>query len=333
MPKIFLFLFIFQFSHTFLFAQKTKKEILEDAYFLMDSYKLDEAEKLILDYAEKGDIEAQYLISNINFNKNMRDEGWKWLLKANSNKWIPNISTKNEDTLRLQYLSQVANPWGVKNTDGSPTGFLEFRESKRDSIIKVAAIKNIYSAQVYYYKNFFFSKDSSEAIKWVKIAANNKHTEAFEDLAQFYRYGLYVKKDIDSSIYWYSKAMEAEYDEAFFDFGKMYEEGKDVVKDLDKALLTYQKLLDIYSQRKWHNSEDVSMLIGDVYFQKKDYQSAIRYYLDISKKISSVKSVNYTNYKLGEIYAILQKYNKAFYYLKKSNLPEARMKLKELINR
>lgn len=343
--KATFFLLTFLFFGTTIHAQKLNAGIYEAAYKLILRDKFEDAENLILKKAIDGDIEAQYLISILYKNAvsssgKIQKKAWAnwefWLSKANSNKWIPNVTTTNIDTLRIQYLSSSINNWDiVKYNLKSKVGFIEFGESKRENIIKQAALNNIYDSQVDYYKNIQkMVKDSSDLfISLLKTAANNDHYIAKSDLVLFYHDGYYVEKNIDSSIYWYGKYLESGINEFNPNLYSLYEIGKDFENDLEKGLTTYERFLSI-SRKNIQEMQEENFLanIGEIYLKKEEYKVAIKYYKK-ALKINPFSRRSYYYYKLGFLYSKLGKYNKSYYYLQRSDFKEASNLIREMNKR
>ncbi|WP_255039471.1 tetratricopeptide repeat protein [Lacihabitans soyangensis] len=330
---------------TTIHAQKLNPGIHETAYKLILSDKFKDAENLILKKAIDGDIEAQYLISilykyAVSSSDKIGKKAWAnfefWLSKANSNKWIPSVTTTNIDTLGIQYLSSTTNNWDlVKYNLKSKVGFIEFGESKRDNIIKHAAKNNIYDSQVYYYKNIQkVVKDSSDLfISLLKTAANNDHYIAKADLALFYHNGYYMEKNIDSSIHWYGKYLESGINEYNQDLYSLYEIGKDFENDLEKGLTTYKRFLSISRKNSQEMQEENFLAnIGELYLKKEEPKIAIKYYKK-ALKVNPFTRRTYYYYKLGFLYSKLKKYNKSYYYLQRSDFEEARNLIRELNKR
>ncbi len=174
--------------------------------------------------------------------------------------------------------------------------------------------------------------DSTESLKWLKIAANNNDSNAQVFLAGHYYFGKWVKSNIDSSVYWYAKSLKSGSYEALLNLGSIYRNGFGEKKNIDTALNLYEDWIDLNKKNKKFGAENEEILgiIGDIYFEKKDYKKSLANFFLIKYRSDKL---SYANYRIGDIYSILKNYNKAFYYLKKSDLPEARMKLKELTNR
>lgn len=57
------------------------------------------------------------------------------------------------------------------------------------------------------YKNGFgVSKNLETALYWVRLAANQSHTEAMSKLGFYYEQGIGTEKDLETACLWYSKA-------------------------------------------------------------------------------------------------------------------------------
>ncbi len=344
LKKVLTFLLIFFYSFL-IFAQKSKKEIMTEARQLIENSDYKESEKLILGLAKNGDIEAQYLMSKIktiesnhymgsyrrikNYKKFDRLSGFKesteWLLKANNHNWLNSKITHDEDSIRIQYVSLRFNP----HHDSTSEYILPFTEEQRLSITKLAAEKNIYDSQYGY--SHMIRKDSLESLKWLKNAANNDDAVAQEELGMQYEFG--IVENIDSALYWFSRAIKLENLDSFLDIGRIYQHGKGVIKDTDKALFYYNSCYELCKRKgKWFHfyTEYPLYRIGEIYMEKGDYKNAIKTYKLFGPDLTGF---GFANYKLGEIYAKFEQYNKAIYYLTKSDEPGASKKLKEIRNR
>lgn len=338
------------------FSQTTKKEIMLEAHKLLEKYNWKEAEKLVLELAENGDAEAQYLMSKIrNFETNSMMavrakkkgiKGWfiypterkikkiiesnhiqtiDWLIKANSHSWIFNKNTSDEDSIRTQYVATSFNGEDSYPKGGNSLGiFKTFGTKRRLEIIRKAAEKNIYDAQ-FIYSNMIRS-DSVESFKWLNIAANNKNTQAIYDLGIMYLFGRGVKKDINKALEYLNEICEVDFGEASYILGIVYYEGKEVARDLDKVIYYFNKTYQLASSAS--QLKNFSLLrIGEIYVEKKEYQKAISTYQLVD---TFNNEHQYAIYKIGEIYAELGQYKKAIYWLKKSHYEKANQKIEEI---
>jgi TPR repeat protein len=117
-------------------------------------------------------------------------------------------------------------------------------------------------------------KDPLEAIRWLSLAAGNRHSAAMNSLGYMYRDGDGVEKsgkearkwflmaaqtgdavamynlaleldDNVDAVRWYRKAAESGYPKAANNLGWAYERGQGVEKDLSKAVYWYKKAADL----------------------------------------------------------------------------------------
>ena len=79
-------------------------------------------------------------------------------------------------------------------------------------------------------------KDSFEAVKWYRKAAEQGHADAQYNLGLAYRYGRGVPKDDAEAVKWYWKAAEQGDAEAQGNLGSMYFNGTGVSKDAIEGL-------------------------------------------------------------------------------------------------
>ncbi|RYU94266.1 tetratricopeptide repeat protein [Emticicia agri] len=320
-------------------TQKTKKETMLRAHKLLEKDNWKEAEKLVMEYAENGDAEAQYLMTKligikiIDLNGKRYDEGVvqakNWLGKANNHDWLLTKNPSDEDSIRTQYVAISHNPDYTSTGNLAPEGSLIFKEEKRIGIIRKAAEKNILDAQLMYSTGLLLRGDSLEGIKWLNMAADNKHSEALYQLGALYSKGKWLKKDISKALDCFSKSLETGWGKAAWSLGYFYYEGKEVERDLDKAIYYFDKAY-LLSEKYNHTKNSSLFRLGAIYVEKKAYQKAISMYQlvdDYSNDIGEAR------FRMGEIYATLKQYNKAVYWLSKSNYKDANRKLKEIRNR
>lgn len=323
------------------FSQNIKRETLLEAHQLLGNFKWEnwqEAEKLILPLAENGDAEAQYLMAKVIrfkivlIKRKQRIEAgkvaWSWLLKANKHDWLLSKTTSDEDSLRAQYVAVLNNPEPYSSEKKTPNYLINFSLKKRTEILRKAAEKNILEAQLLYSDQIRYI-DSLESFKWLKIAADNGNAEALLNLGSIYLNGKRVKKDINKAIDYYNKSMEGGSYESAYKLGLLYKEGKEVERDLDKAIEYFNRVY-----LPGHNSsqlEDFSLFqLANIYIERKEYQKAIDCYKRVDIYSIELKEARY---KIGVVYATLEQFNKAVYWLKKSNYKDADQKLKEIRNR
>lgn len=337
MPKVSLFVILLCLCFS-AFAQPSKREAMLEAFKFIEKSNWKEAEKLVLPFAENGDPEAQYFMSKILRIKladlgrkqwrKLREESWSWYLKACKHDWVLYKNPSDEDSIRVQYVACLHNPDFDSPKNTPPKGALIIKPEKRMNIYRKAAEKNIYHAQLGYSYMLGDKGDSLESFKWLKIAADNNDIEALYDLGVKYLMSRGVKKDINKALEYLSKSLEGGWEEAAWTLACIYRDGKDVEQDLDKAIDYFNQsyeLSSIYSQLK-----NFSLLqLGAIYTEKKEYQKALSKY----QLIPEGTEIGRARFKMGEIYATLEQYSKAVYYLKKSDYEGAQKKLSEIRNR
>ena len=92
----------------------------------------------------------------------------------------------------------------------------------------------------HYYSGMFIERDYSEAKKWFKIAAEQKHVKAQRYLGEIYYRGLGVEQNFSEAVKWFREAAEQGDADAQFMLGLMYEEGHGVPISYSKAKYWYE---------------------------------------------------------------------------------------------
>ena len=92
----------------------------------------------------------------------------------------------------------------------------------------------------HYYSGMFIERDYSEAKKWIKIAAEQKHVKAQRYLGEIYYRGLGVEQNFSEAVKWFREAAEQGDADAQFMLGLMYEEGYGVPISYSKAKYWYE---------------------------------------------------------------------------------------------
>jgi uncharacterized protein len=88
------------------------------------------------------------------------------------------------------------------------------------------------------------NSDTSNALKWYRLAAAQGQKEAQYNLGRFYDNGYGVEESPDVALKWYRLAAEQGFPKAQFCVGLYYEKGVVVIKNYDEAAKWYRKAAD-----------------------------------------------------------------------------------------
>ena len=100
-----------------------------------------------------------------------------------------------------------------------------------------------YNVGIAHLKGVHRTKDYAEAMKWLRLAADQGHREAVFNIGLMYRDGKGVPQNGEKAIEWYKRAMEKDIRMAS-KIGDMYHYGSGVPKDEEEAKRWYNKLTD-----------------------------------------------------------------------------------------
>lgn len=184
-----------------------------------------EKERWLKEEAEKGDLEAQYMLGKFyrkklcgdgylrDYNKYNNEESAKpWLEKAASNGHIP-----AQYELGCWYDQKLSRTFVDSFLGG--------------------------------YSKYTTEPDYPNALIWIRKAADAGFPPAQMKLGFYYADGKGVEKDLKESFNWYYKAAMQGYEEAQYQIGKCYHEGKGVEQDLNKAIEWYKKSKNYYKSK------------------------------------------------------------------------------------
>ncbi len=140
-----------------------------------------------------------------------------------------------------------------------------------------------------YYNGEGVAKDYAEAVKWYRKAAEQSNEYAQYNLGLCYQQGNGVIKDYVEAVKWYRKAAEQGDEYAQHNLGVCYLYGYGVDKDLKKAKELFQESLNKGIEESKEKLEEIEeheriefahnqKIIGDNYYNKKEYKTAIVYY-------------------------------------------------------
>ncbi len=95
-------------------------------------------------------------------------------------------------------------------------------------------------AVAYDFGRLGLTKDHTEAVKWLRKAAEQNNAAAQDNLGQCYTYGEGVAKDYAEAVKWYRKAADQKYVPAQYHMGVAYDHGRGVAKDDGEAIKWYR---------------------------------------------------------------------------------------------
>lgn len=125
-------------------------------------------------------------------------------------------------------------------------------------------------------KNLGISKDSFEAARWYRKAAENGHALAMNNLGNAYKSGEGVPKDYQKAIYWYKKAAEKDRSAAMLNLGYVYQAGGvGLSKDLNEAVFWFRKAAD---KGNAFAMNELGLLYENDEGSRQDITQAIKWY-------------------------------------------------------
>ncbi|MBF0125435.1 MAG: SEL1-like repeat protein [Magnetococcales bacterium] len=83
-------------------------------------------------------------------------------------------------------------------------------------------------------------QDYQEALKWLRLAAEQGHAQAQNSIGNLYRKGQGVEQDYQEALQWYRRAAEQGHANAQNNIGNMYRIGEGVAQDYQEALRWYR---------------------------------------------------------------------------------------------
>ena len=203
------------------------------------------------------------------------EEAAKWLEKA--------VKQGNTDAQKvLDSIKDVVKLFGAaKKGDSeamfklSATFLAGNNETEAVKWLKKAAEQGNVQAQVTlgacYDDGKGVSEDAAEAVKWFRKAAEQGNASAQFLLGAAYCTGKGVSKDEAEAVKWYRKAAEQGNASAQCDLGICYYTGKGVSKDESEALKWYCKAAEQGDAR-------AQFCLGGFYLEKEDYAEAKMWY-------------------------------------------------------
>lgn len=138
----------------------------------------------------------------------------------------------------------------------------------------------------------------TEAIKWLKKAADNKMPLAYNQLGHCY----YRLENYQEAIVWYKKAIENGDTDSYFWLGRCYS----VQQNYQEAIIWYKKAVE-------NGDTNLYGYLGECYFQQQNYQEAITWL----KKAAANGDMRVCGY-IGTSYMNSKNYREAILWLKKA---------------
>jgi len=112
---------------------------------------------------------------------------------------------------------------------------------------------------------------SNEAVKWLKMSAENGHAAAQNNLGVLYANGRVLTKDNQEAFRWYKKAARQGLGEAEHNVAWMYDQGLGIPEDNQKAVYWYRRAANHGFQASQLN---LGIMLGKGEGVSKDYVEA-----------------------------------------------------------
>jgi TPR repeat protein len=136
------------------------------------------------------------------------------------------------------------------------------------------------------------ARDSVEAVKWYRMAADQGHVTAQYYLGRRYASGSGVAKDIVQAVAWYRKAADQGYAEAQFKLGTYYSNGVNATPNQVQAFSWYRKAAD-------QGFAEAQYILGNSYTKgegvAKDHYQAMRWYRKAAEQGFAMAQLNLGN--------------------------------------
>jgi len=147
---------------------------------------------------------------------------------------------------------------------------------------------------VHYVRGLGVPKDYGEAMRWYRKAADQGNALAQYNIGELYENGLGVPKDYGEAMQWYRKAADQGNAVAQNNIGQLYERGQGVTQDYGEAMRWYHKAADQGNAAAQSN-------IGTLYYNgwgvTQDYDEAMRWYHKAADQGNAV-----AEYSIGLLY-------------------------------
>ncbi len=198
------------------------------------------------------------------------------LLNSNKNKSLSGLGKENnmlsEDSVSVLEMFELGRMYYYGNgVDRDTLEAIRWYRMAAEHGHPVA--QNLLGNRYYYGEGV--DKDYVEAVKWYRLAAEQGYPEAQNLLGNRYYYGEGVDKDYVEAVRWYRLAAEQGYAGAQRNLGNRYYNGEGVDKDYVEAVRWYHKAAeqgDMYAQFN----------LGNRYYYgqgvDKDYVEAVKWY-------------------------------------------------------
>lgn len=124
-----------------------------------------------------------------------------------------------------------------------------------------------------------------KAFSYYTILANRDDAYSQYYLGVCYSLGKGTTEDNSLALRWYKKAADGGCADALYTLGDIYYKGEYVQKDNSKALSYYKEFLSHQYDKDPHTDNVVIRVvfvkskIGDIYYEEKNYEMAVKYYL------------------------------------------------------
>ncbi|WP_080057417.1 tetratricopeptide repeat protein [Spirosoma aerolatum] len=121
-------------------------------------------------------------------------------------------------------------------------------------------------------------KDTSEYIKWQKLASINGDGEAKYNLGAAYLSGLGVNKNLDSTTSLWKAAANLDEARAYSSLCSLYGDAKNVKYNLDSAIYWYEESVRVINQKELNRDSNSDEYLAHLYLKKGLLDKAIKYF-------------------------------------------------------
>ena len=298
-------------------TDNTIDNLLKEAKYNLDMFKIDEAEKIYKqithDYPE--DYRGWLGLVDILIEKEVSENDkryQRWLDFA-----IEFADDANKKIIRKKYCKEEYKK-EKEFEDAEDKYEKELYDDAFKIFEKLATEYNYEKAYnkmgecLYYGKGV--PRDYKKALYWYEKAANSGDADAQYNLGNMYYNGDGTPQDYEKAFYWYEKAANSGEFIAQYKLGKMYYYGEGVVQDYEKAFYWYEKAANA-------GDSDAQINLGYMYEKGEgvvqDYKKALYWY----EKAANAGDTSAQFYLGGRYYyevGIPQDYKKAFYWYEKA---------------
>lgn len=124
------------------------------------------------------------------------------------------------------------------------------------------------------YDNSLGTQGASEAVSWLRRAADNGHTGAMVQLGKLYRTGLGVLQNFELSMTWLRKAADSGDAEGMLELGRMYRSGTGVKQNLLEAYVWFNRAAAALHSEAVGERENVALKLRPEELQEAQRRSA-----------------------------------------------------------